>query len=133
VEATASISHSGTIAFCGVAASGRLGVDVERCRPRRSSLHALSAATLHPLEGQRLLELSAAQQWRSFYCAWTLKEALGKAMGVGLALDFSAIAFSEDARLLAGPEWLMRARESWSFATLDLDAGAVGSVAWSTL
>jgi 4'-phosphopantetheinyl transferase len=129
-EASASVSHSGAHVVCAVGAKGALGVDIEQCRPRASDWDDLAAAVLHPLERQRLANFPHAGRWRGFHVAWTLKEALGKALGVGLGLDFGSFAFSAEARVVAAPDWFSRMQASWTFATLDLDVDAIAALAW---
>jgi phosphopantetheinyl transferase len=129
-EPSVSVSHSGALALCGVAAAGALGVDVECCRPRPSGWGPLADVALHSLERDRLAGLPEQDRWRGFYVAWTLKEALAKALGLGLALAFDEVAFSHDARVIAAPDRYRLVHSAWRFATLDLGAHAVGAVAW---
>jgi len=129
-EASLSVSHSGNLALCGVAGAGLLGVDVERCLPRRCGWPALADAVLHPLERERLAALPEPERWRGFYVVWTLKEALAKALGLGLALAFDGIAFAADGRMIVAPEPARPVRTGWRFATLDLGIHAVGAMAW---
>jgi phosphopantetheinyl transferase len=126
-----SLSHSGNVVLCGVAEGGVLGVDVEQCVPRRCGWTALAERALHPFERARLEVLSKSARWRGFYQAWTLKEALAKALGIGLALPFDDIAFSSDCRVEAAPDGYGVMGPYWRFSMLDVGEDAVAAVAWS--
>jgi 4'-phosphopantetheinyl transferase len=124
-----SLSHCGSLALCAVRRSGGLlGVDVERCAPRRSDWIELARLALHPREAERLAGLAGPERWRGFYRCWTLKEALAKALGAGLALPFDRIAFSGDGRLEAAPDTCADA--SWRFVAFDVGGDFVGAAAW---
>ena len=75
-----SLSHSGEIVVCAVAAGGSIGVDVETRRPR-TPVMALAAQYFSPLEASWI----EADPDRRFQMLWVLKEAYLKALGVGLA------------------------------------------------
>jgi len=126
-----SLSHSGDVVLCGVVEGGALGVDVERCVPRRCGWAALAGRALHPVERARLEALSDPARWRGFYQAWTLKEALAKALGIGLALPFDDIAFSSDCRIEAAPDGVGVTGPDWRFSMADVGKDAVAAVAWS--
>ena len=75
------ISHSGSRVICGWSHRGRIGVDVELHRPelRLADFQAL-------LSADELLELNmAADPARELIRIWTLKEAVAKAEGSGIA------------------------------------------------
>lgn len=123
----ASISHSGRKVLCAVGRVRALGVDVEQIRPR-SDWDGLAARVLHPEERTRLA--GADGRWEGFYRAWTLKEALAKALGAGLTLPFPQILVSEGGVLQAGTEVLGTGAAAWHFARLDPGAGYAGAIAW---
>lgn len=127
--AAASISHSGDLVLCALGPVARIGVDVEEIRPRRN-WEGLAARVLHPAERRRLAGLSEAGRWRGFYLSWTRKEALAKALGVGLALPFARILVSDRGELeeAAGIPGLDRAR--WRVASLDAGSGMASGLAW---
>ncbi len=79
-----SVSHGRGTAAVALCRSPRvhLGVDVETVRPlaARALAHGyLAAAEAHWLDG-----LAAAERSRAFLWLWTQKEAVGKALGLGL-------------------------------------------------
>jgi phosphopantetheinyl transferase len=127
--AAASISHSGDVVICGLAASGLLGVDVERIRPRRQ-WEGLAEFALHPTELRQLEELSDAERWPAFYRVWTLKEALAKALGAGLGLPFNRISFDAQNRIEAAPSGAEFANGAWNFYTPQLGGGYAAAAAW---
>ena len=80
-----SLAHTPGLVAVAVAQSGAIGIDVERHLPRRFT--ALADAAFGPLER---LEV-AAGGLHEFYRIWTLREALAKATGDGLALVLNRI------------------------------------------
>lgn len=92
-----SFAHSAPFAVCAVTERRRVGVDVERL----DRVHRLPDAYA-PLfsEGERGLLDAATDRSLAFLRIWTRKEALGKALGTGLAnsreaLDTTAHRFLE--------------------------------------
>jgi 4'-phosphopantetheinyl transferase len=81
-----SISHAGPLSILAVHAGGLVGVDVAEEQPI-PGLEALVARVFSPEEQSRFAGLPPALRLRSFYRAWTLKEALLKAVGTGLTLE----------------------------------------------
>ncbi len=125
-----SLSHSGSLALCGVAAGGELGVDIEQCIPRRSGWAEFAAHALHPRERERLAGLAETARWRALYQAWTLKEALAKALGVGLRLPFERVSFSRRFRIEAVPDEFGVNGPDWRCSALDTGGSAVAAIAW---
>ncbi len=82
VEVPVSVSRAGGVVVVAVRAGGPVGVDVERVRP----LPALELARrwYDPVEVAWLAGRPAAGVERDFLRLWTAKEAVGKALGVGL-------------------------------------------------
>ena len=88
------ISHSGNIIMLALAARGRLGVDVEAVRELRD-LPGLARTTFAYDELDAVVSLPTDRRAGAFYRIWTRKEAMLKALGLGLtALD--AISVSAD-------------------------------------
>ncbi|TFH34341.1 MAG: 4'-phosphopantetheinyl transferase superfamily protein [Anaerolineales bacterium] len=100
-------SHSGGISLIVVRRGGKVGVDIEKVIPdfpwREVAPKALNESEIRALE-----LLPAEQKSDAFYAIWTRKEALAKAVGLGLRLDLPALQVPTDARLT---DWsLSRAR-----------------------
>ncbi|MEQ1757683.1 MAG: 4'-phosphopantetheinyl transferase superfamily protein [Vicinamibacterales bacterium] len=85
-----SISHSGRLAIAALArrADDRVGVDIEHVEYRESSFEtvALSESERHDLSG-----FSGLSRWRAVTRIWVLKEALLKAIGVGLHVPLTQV------------------------------------------
>ncbi|MEO8466773.1 MAG: 4'-phosphopantetheinyl transferase superfamily protein [Gammaproteobacteria bacterium] len=97
-----SLSHSGEIVVCAVAAVDAVGVDVETRRARTFSAATLAAQYFTP-EETAWVEGDADR----FRMLWVLKEAYLKALGVGLAGGLRALECriappSIDTRVAAG-------------------------------
>lgn len=86
-----SLSHSGE-ALLLLLGAGPLGADIEQHRPRRN-LPRLMAAVLGEAEREWLAAQDEASQLASFYQLWTLREAIVKASGRGIA-GFSRLAIN---------------------------------------
>lgn len=84
------VSHSGHFALIAIAPGGAVGVDIERCRPE---------AELAPLQG---LVLSPSEQIGHardgfalpFMERWVVKEAVLKALGLGIADHLQALSIA---------------------------------------
>ena len=107
-----SLSHAGPWVAGAVAMEGRIGVDVEATRPGRDA-GRLAEAYLSPAE-RTAVEREGEAALLAF---WTLREAIGKALGTGLA---AALAVDGDALApargtvapvtLDGRDWLLGQR-----------------------
>lgn len=78
------VSHSGGFALVALSRAGPVGVDIEQAR---AGLDVLDIARLHfaPQEHGGLARLSPGARAAAFYRLWTLKEAVAKAHGDGIA------------------------------------------------
>lgn len=82
------VSHSGAHALIALADRGRIGVDVEERAPRHDPDGPIRAV-FSPAEQKELAAACGAHKLDLFFTLWTMKEALIKALGVGLSLDTS--------------------------------------------
>ncbi|MEU4774558.1 4'-phosphopantetheinyl transferase superfamily protein [Micromonospora sp. NPDC023644] len=82
VRLPVSVSRAGPVVVVAARAGGPVGVDVERCRPLPAS--ALARRWYAPAEADWLAGRPADGQATDFLRLWTAKEAVGKALGVGL-------------------------------------------------
>lgn len=125
------LSHSGEIVLCAVAWGREVGVDVERVKP---GIHhgALARRFFSPLENRQLSSLPPALQPAAFFAAWTRKEALVKAWGVGLSLPLDRFDVSVHPHR---PAQLLGVREGpgrdgqWSLHELHPGPGYAGALA----
>lgn len=117
------LAHSGSVALVAVARQG-VGVDVEQLRAEVASwslpTHALSPAELARVE-------AAPDPARAFLDLWTRKEALLKAIGLGLAVDPRAIELDVNGKIAALPS-VMGPPVDWTLVALPLE-GYVAAVA----
>jgi 4'-phosphopantetheinyl transferase len=125
------LSHTRTLAVAAVARSLKVGVDIEEIRPIELSIaqHVFSAG-----EQQALRSLNPEQFLAGFYRCWTRKEAVSKAEGLGLNMEFSRFSVSlgasdppriEDAGDVLSHTWLLQ-----DVPAID---GAIGALATSEL
>lgn len=112
-----SLSHSRQFvaAVVGDEPEARLGLDIEEPRTRRN-LDGLLTRTLK-VDDRRWQQASAAERNQLFYAGWTLREALAKADGRGLAWSLGAVAVAGD--------WLESGQLALTVSAPQPGAGAV--------
>ncbi len=79
------LSHTAGLAVCAVSRGRPLGIDVERLRPEIDT-ELVGEVALTQSERQRLRVLPRAQRKSAFFRLWVRKEALVKAIGLGLSI-----------------------------------------------
>jgi len=84
------VAHSGDYALIAVAQGQEVGVDIEHTRTP-GDLVSLAASILAPMEMERWRRLGDEARVAAFFFAWTAKEAVSKAVGQGLQLDFTTL------------------------------------------
>lgn len=84
------LSHSEQRIVIALHLQRSLGIDIEHLRPV-TQLASLCRRCLTPIEAETMLPLDTEQSSRRFLQYWTAKEALLKAMGVGLTLPMDQI------------------------------------------
>ncbi len=82
-----SLSHSGSHSLVAVMREAELGIDVERMR-KLANAKQLLAAISHPRERQMMSDSNQPED--DFLNTWVCKEALLKALGVGLKGDMNS-------------------------------------------
>jgi len=88
-----SLSHTEDLVVCAVLRAHDVGVDVENaCRALDTS--ALAERFFAPAERDELRALAGRDLDERFLAYWTLKEAYGKARGLGLADTLAAVSFA---------------------------------------
>jgi 4'-phosphopantetheinyl transferase len=78
-----SVSHSGGAALMAFGRDGELGVDLEYL-DRRVDAAGLAESHFHPREADAIVALHGRDRMRRFLIYWTRKEAVVKALGIGL-------------------------------------------------
>jgi 4'-phosphopantetheinyl transferase len=76
-----SLSHSSHRVACAISSCGRIGVDIEHCRPGRD-FASLAEFAFAEHEADTVRRHGAA----AFYRIWTLREAVAKASGAGITV-----------------------------------------------
>jgi 4'-phosphopantetheinyl transferase len=89
------LSHTKGMAACLVSLDREVGVDVENCE-RSGDLLRVADRFFSPSEVRDLQALPVDQQWRRFFCYWTLKESYIKAKGKGFAIPLAQFSFDLD-------------------------------------
>jgi 4'-phosphopantetheinyl transferase len=102
-----SIAHTGNLVAADASAIGPVGIDVEHRDPARD-LTRLALAAFGPAECQAV----ASHGVSAFYRIWTLREAISKATGDGMALvtdriDRVPVDMVDGALVAAEGEWLV--------------------------
>lgn len=125
-----SLSHARGLVAVALAPGPRVGVDVENVAARRTDVASLADAALAPPE-RAWVDAAADDTVRRdrFFRLWTLKEALLKAVGLGLALPLRSIALqAEPPTLLVGPP-PMQPASGWQLAQWQPAAGCWAALA----
>ena len=80
------VSHSGPHGLIAVVPEGRVGIDVED-RAARRDFDGIASLTFTPAEQAEFGAADGVRKPEFFYRIWTMKEALIKALGLGLSLN----------------------------------------------
>jgi 4'-phosphopantetheinyl transferase len=88
------ITHTPGLAACGLALGGPIGVDAE-LRGRAVDIAGVGERCFTPDERRRV-EAAGPERGRRFIEYWTLKEAVAKALGHGLAMDLRTFSVTTD-------------------------------------
>jgi 4'-phosphopantetheinyl transferase len=88
-----SLSHTRGLVACAVTSGAEVGVDVE-CVDREVDAGGIAARFFAPAEAVQLLTLDGEARQDRFFDLWVLKEALVKALGRGMAVSLSTLAFT---------------------------------------
>ncbi|MGD9744539.1 MAG: 4'-phosphopantetheinyl transferase superfamily protein [Dongiaceae bacterium] len=124
-------SESGGTALVAVARTGEIGVDLEALRPERADLR-IARRYFHPEEVRKLESLPLALQPAAFFAVWTRKEALVKAVGLGLRIPLASFVVGALPEEAPGPlryeaDW--PGARDWRLVPLPLEPGHVGTLA----
>ncbi len=127
---TFNLSHSGAFAAYALAEALEIGIDVEEMRAL-TDLERLARRTFSAGECADLFTLDGEPRIRGFYDCWTRKEAVIKALGLGLSYPLDRFRVS----LLPGEapavfEIEGGDAEEWQIHSLDVAEGYVGALAY---
>lgn len=131
-DLTFNLSHSGDLAMV-VVGRGGIGVDIEKIRPF-DQMDRFVARFFADEEGRGLYTLPPDERVIAFFRCWTRKEAILKAIGVGLQAPLDAVVVDwndEPAPRVravpAGPN--VPPPEEWSLRNVPLGANFAGAIA----
>ncbi len=113
------LSHTQGCVACAIARNARVGVDVE-ARNRLPDIKEVASRYLSPSEAQAVSIMSKASAETALLRLWTLKEALAKGIGIGMALDFRAIELPVD-QISDGLEFTSQSAKRWAFRAYGSD------------
>ncbi len=121
---TFSLSHTPGCAAVALSRTGPVGIDVEAATRLASDPAGFAAQWFHPNEVREVEQASAAGAAQLAVSLWCLKEAYGKALGLGLRVSTKASWFAIEgqratAMVLPGGACSKR----WRFALFDLASG----------
>jgi len=125
------VSNSQDLALCAVVLDRELGVDIEHIREGRD-LEGLAERFFAPREVETLRSLPADRRTEAFFDCWTRKEAVLKAVGIGISFPLDRLVVTltpgEPPRVieLEGPA---TAENDWWLAHLDPAPQYVGALA----
>jgi 4'-phosphopantetheinyl transferase len=122
-----SISHSGNWCACAVASSVRMGIDIEVVKNRDWASYCTEV--FHSSEAQWILAVEGKERDIRGLTCWCRKEAMVKALGLGLTIALSEIGFCADGHLIALPQALGNVSD-WKFYTQAIQSEVVLAVAW---
>ncbi len=109
------LSHAEGLVVCVVAKERDVGVDVEPA-DRNIDWRAMARRVLTAAELRIVETCAPVHQSQAFLRLWTLKEALGKAVGEGLALSFTDVGFDLDPPRLVEATARLGDRRNWFLA-----------------
>lgn len=123
------MSRSGCLGLYALSRGCEVGVDLEDSS-RVVDTEAVASRFFSPTERRVLGGLGEEEQRRGFYRIWTRKEAVLKAVGVGLTAPMAALDVSgELARWEPGPQTVPGMARRWSVHDLDVAPGYAAALA----
>jgi 4'-phosphopantetheinyl transferase len=128
---TFNATHGDDLVAVAVSREIEVGIDVERVRPIAERADIVRQF-FHPAEARAIAALPPADAELAFFRCWTRKEAVSKALGLGLSLPtdryhVACLPSEAPALLEAAPG--MPDPAMWTLCDLPLDARAVGAFA----
>ncbi|MBP7935344.1 MAG: 4'-phosphopantetheinyl transferase superfamily protein [Phycisphaerae bacterium] len=124
------LSDSQDIALAAVTLHQPIGVDIERVR-EIPELDSITTSILAPEELSFLRSHEGPERLAAFLRFWTCKEAIIKAMGVGLSANLKRIVV--DAQSAAASRWFTvhvpASGRTWSVRSLPIDGGYQAALA----
>ena len=127
------LSHAREHVLIAIARHQPIGVDLERI-DRRIEIEDLARRFFAAAEADALEALPPEIRLAAFLRLWTCKEAVLKALGVGISFGLERVAFALDAAgtpvALCGLAEEAGSPADWRLALLEPAAGFLGALAW---
>lgn len=129
------VSHSGAHALIAWSETVRVGVDIETISPGLD-WQALGRSVFAPADRAAVHALPSAERLSAFYRVWTAKEALLKALGVGIAGGLTAFSVLDQAQpgqlvpRVVDPASPAAGVAAYVAAWLEAPAGYAACLAW---
>jgi 4'-phosphopantetheinyl transferase len=125
------VSHSNDVVLIAIAKDLDVGIDVEVHR-HVDNLDSLAASILCTADYALWLGCPVSERTATFYRVWTCKEAVAKAIGCGMAMDFKSLRIGftpgHTAELISIGE-PSRQVGKWSLRELESDYGYSAAIA----
>jgi 4'-phosphopantetheinyl transferase len=106
------LSHSGTLAVCGVCYGHDIGVDTERV-DAHFAFDDIAARYFTPNEQAQIASAQGSDRLAAFWRIWTMKEAVLKAVGRGLSAPLTDFEISLNPLALRCPPGEAKHSEKW--------------------
>lgn len=124
------VSHAGDLVLVALARDMEVGVDVEVHRPAQD-LASLAASVMCPEDVRGWQAAAAVEGAAAFYRVWACKEAVAKAIGCGMAMDFRSLRIALAPGRCASIDALdaqWGPAGAWSLREVDIDSGYSAAV-----
>lgn len=128
------VSSTRNLILLAFSIGGHLGVDVEHMRPI-DDIDAMAKRFLAPVEADLLASQSGIAKRLSFYRIWTLKEAVLKALGIGLAQGMNRFGIrwiSNDRIDIVDNRLTPFKSDSWTLKTFACGHDCMAAAAWDS-
>ena len=130
-EIAFNVSHSGAYVLVAVGRAEAIGVDVEQVRPGLDVL-GVGRKVFTPAELALIVAAPDGLRTQRFTRQWTFKEAVSKAVGLGLSLDlkrFEVAFLDERPRLICHGASQLGAASDWRLETVQVARGYCAALA----
>lgn len=117
------LSHSGDCVAAAVSTAGPIGVDIERALP--DSRLEVVPDVLTAREQNMLRFLRGNERWMRFIRIWTIKEACGKALGLGMGIEFTTFEVGLDPLDISVAEGVLPRTKGFSLSEHRVSEGSV--------
>jgi 4'-phosphopantetheinyl transferase len=122
------LSHTSGALLVGLSTSGDIGVDIESAG---RDLSSVVPSLCSPVERARLGAMPSQSRGEHLVRLWTLKEAVAKNVGLGLALGFTGFGLdlAGDRAALTGPNDRSLIAPLWDLSSFHVPGGFLAAIA----